>query len=145
MLLPRGASDRFGPGALETTLARQQMSDCSWTSARLTNRKSTDYLLSHSLCCCFWVSCFWCLTARFSLRERPGFLDWLLGLDFSPMASSVWSDGGRGPAYPDHRHRTGSRRDRTAGRRRLPGHGFLLRRRPRRAGGVATTARRAQP
>src|SRR5204863_4433452 len=90
----------------------------------------TAYLMSHSLCCCFWASCFWCLTARFSLRERPGFLAWLLGLDFSPMTSSVWSDGGRGSAYPDRRHQSGARRHRPRGRPGLSGHRVLLCGRP---------------
>ena len=43
------------------------------------------------------ASCFWCLAARFSLRDRPGFLACGDGFDFSPMPA----------AYGDDRQRRG--------------------------------------
>jgi hypothetical protein len=43
------------------------------------------YFASQPLRVCFCSACFWCFAARFSLSDRPGFLDSPVGFDFDAI------------------------------------------------------------
>src|SRR5205807_7651447 len=48
-------------------------------------RFHVGYFASHAFRACFCEACFSCFAARFSLSDRPGFLDWPDGVDFVAM------------------------------------------------------------
>ena len=64
------------------------------------------YWCSQDLRICFWVACFWCLVARFSLRLRPGFFAWPEGFDFCAITARY----ALGPVGARSLHREAARR-----------------------------------
>jgi hypothetical protein len=58
------------------------------------------YLASQLFLACFWASSFWCLAARFSLMERPGFLLSPVCFDFSPIDAEYGVGGFRQRHFP---------------------------------------------